>query len=433
MMRRKQKGVHRSIAGILFLLVTCQFFPTTALASDESVGTFGASYLRIPIGAELMCVPDVVAAMDPDASLAFSNPAGISRVLHSSVFFSRANWMEELSLNSAGAVIPIPRHGLAFSIGSRLLYAGEVNGFDGADQLVAEESYYGLALSTSLSKEFKGTGLSVGAGVTYMREHLPAEVGDGFAMSVGASYERGNHRVDAFAEDVGGQISFEGHEYDVAGRYTLGYGYAFRRSWGRVNVGTQVVFSHTELSDLQLGAACHLNRYFIFRAGVDSPVDGTPGEQLPFGAGLGFRYGSLMLDYAFTPQEYFANTHTFSVGFSFGGGRSVAPALSSAAGPKSSPAALSIPSQPAAQEVPPVAAQPKKPAVTYEIIAGVHSREESARAEIRALRLVKVPASLEPAGDRFKVLVGRYDSLEAANSALERYEKLGHRFQIEAL
>lgn len=430
MMRRKQKGTRRRLAGILFLLLTCPFFPTILFAGDDTAGTFGASYLRVPVGAALMSVPDVVAAMDPDASLAFSNPAGIAWVSQSCVFFSRANWLDELSLNAAGAVVPFPRYNLALSVGSRLLYSGQLQGFDNDDQVVSEDSYYGLALSTALSKKFERLGLSVGVGATYMREHLPAEVGDGVTMSFGMSYERGSHHIDIFAEDVGGDISFEGHDYPVAGRYALGYGYAFNRRSGRLDVGTQVMFSHSKLNHVQLGAAYHFHRFFIFRGGFDRPFDAPETAQLPFGAGLGFRHGTLMLDYAFTPQEYFASTHTFSVGFAFGAGAArsamMAPALEpTASSPESNPRPVEKGGSSSASPV-------HEPKTKYAIVAGVHSRAESARAEVRALRLVKVPASMETAGDRFKVLVGRYQTLEAANSALERYEKQGHRFQVEA-
>lgn len=430
MMRRKQKGTRRRLAGILFLLLTCPFFPAILFAGDDTVGTFGASYLRVPVGAALMSVPDVVAAMDPDASLAFSNPAGIAWVSQSCVFFSRANWLDELSLNAAGAVVPFPRYNLALSVGSRLLYSGQLQGFDNDDQVVSEDSYYGLALSTALSKKFERLGLSVGVGATYMREHLPAEVGDGVTMSFGASYERNNHHVDVFAEDVGGDISFEGHDYPVAGRYALGYGYAFSRSWGRLDVGTQVMLSHSELDRVQLGAAYHFHRFFIFRGGFERPFDAPETAQLPFGAGLGFRHGTLMLDYAFTPQQYFASTHTFSVGFAFGAGA----ARSAMMAPAVEPAGASTNSTPRPADKPEAfsATPPRETTPKYAIIAGVHSREESSRAEVRALSLLKVPATVETVGNRFTVVIGRYKTLEAANSALERYEKQGHRFQVEA-
>lgn len=430
MMRRKQGAPKRRLAAILFLLLSCQLFPTTTLAGDETAGTFGASYLRIPVGAALMSVPDVVAAMDPDGSLAFSNPASIAWVSQSCVFFSRATWLDELSLNAAGAVVPFPKYDLALSLGSRILYAGQLKGFDNDGEVVSEDSYYGMALSSALSKKFQRLGLSVGVGATYMREHLPVEVGDGVTMSFGASYERNNHHIDIFAEDVGGDISFEGHDYPVDGRYALGYGYAFNRRSGRLDVGTQAMFSHSKLNRVQLGAAYHFHRFFIFRGGFDRPFDAPETAQLPFGAGLGFRYGTMMLDYAFAPQEYFASTHTFSVGFSFGAGAArsavMAPVLEPTA---SSPEFNPRPVVKSGSSSPNPGREPK---TNYAIVAGVHSRAESARAEVRALRLVKVPASMETAGDRFKVLVGRYQTLEAANSALERYEKQGHRFQVEA-
>lgn len=449
MTQRKQGLMTWFLAGFLFSFWICQFSPTAVVAQDEGTGSYGAAYLKIPVGPTLMSVPDVLAGMDPDASLAFSNPAGLSHLTRGCAFFSRAAWLDELSLNAASVVLPVARYDMGFSLGTRLLQAGTLLGYDSNDRVVSEESYYGLAISGALSKRFSPLGLSLGVGLNYLRERLPGETGDGLSMSVGASYENGAHHVDVFAQDLGGEISFEGRDYPLDSRVVVGYGYAFVQSWGRLDVGTQFAVCRSDMERLQFGAAYHFPRFFVLRGGLDRPFDSPTTTQLPLSAGLGVRYGTFMLDYAFTPQEYFENTHTFSIGVSFGhggashrgsapgaaGARTTGPATPQGATPMTEDLSVPLsgtatrPTSPAA--VPSQGASAQEPALTkYLIVAGLHARAESARAEARALQLVKVPAIVEERQGGFGVLVGRYDTRKAAEKALASYERQGHRFQI---
>ncbi len=442
MMGRKRVGAfQRSVAVLVFLLL-CHL-PSVTRAGDEASGTYGASFLNIPIGARLTSVPDVVAGMEPDASLVFSNPAVVANLSRGQLFFSRVSWLEDLSLNAASVVLPVTPYDLNWSLGTRLLYSGDLKGYDDSNQVVAEESYYGLAFTTGVSKRFTPLGLSLGLGVSYFREHLPLETGDGFAMSLGASYQYRGHRVDFFANDLGGKIAFEGRDYPLDSRYVLGYGHVFKSGGGRLDVGGQMTISRSQLKRFQLGGAYHFARFFTLRGGMDQPLGSAPHTQTPVTAGLGFRYGNLAVDYAYASQEYFSNTHTFSVGFLFG--------QSAPAGGPADEGTMMGSSQGAAKAVPGVsgkvttapsvaAAEISKDASSaalgapsYEILAGIHARSESARAEMRALQLLKLSAVVENSGDRFRVIVGKYESLEKANAALARLGAKGHHFTIDVV
>jgi hypothetical protein len=376
--------------------------------------------------------------MEPDASLVFSNPAAVGHLSRGQLFFSRASWLEDLSLNAGSVVLPVTSYDLKWSLGTKLLYSGDLKGYNESNQVVAEESYYGLAFQTGVSKRFAPLGLSLGLGVSYFREHLPLETGDGFAFSLGASYQYRGHRVDFFANDLGGKIAFEGRDYPLDSRYVLGYGHIFRSGAGRFDVGGQVTISRSQVNRLQLGGAFHFHRFFTLRGGMDRPMGSTSHSQMPVTAGLGFHYGNLMVDYAFASQEYFSNTHTFSVGFLFGdaspagrtadgGAVPVAPIGSPEAGSKNSGEAMTDSPERLVQ------AQTDQVTTSFEILAGVHSRAESAQAEMRALQLLKMPASVENDGERFRVVVGKFDSLEKANAALARLESKGHRFTIDVV
>ncbi len=87
----------------------------------------------------------------------------------------------------------------------------------------------------------------------------------------------------------------------------------------------------------------------------------------------------------------------------------------------------------AAARIPKDASSAASGATSYQILAGIHARSESARAEMRALQLLKMSAIVENSGDRFKVVVGKYESLEKANAALARLGAKGHHFTIDVV
>lgn len=420
MIGRKRVGFSRHTAAILFLVLFA-LSHTTTHASEDLAGTFGASFMRVPVGASVMGTPDIVAGMNPDASMLFANPADLAAMTKGQLYLSRANWLEDMSLNAASMAIPVNSQNLVWSVGSRLLYSGDLNGFDETGQIVSSESYYGMAFTTALSRKFESLGLGLGAGVTYLREHLPLETGDGFAFSFGMNYNRGGHRISAFAEDLGGSVGFEGRDYPIDSRYVVGYGYSFFKGPGRLDLGGQMTVSRSDFKRIDFGGAYNFQKYFIVRAGLNRMYDAPNQSQMPLSGGLGFRYGTLSIDYAYTSQEYFSNTHTFSVGFGFGGGR----ASSAHAAP---PVGFDYQSN-AVQS--PMTGQAELP-VDYAVIAGVHSRSESAEAEVRALHLLKIPATVQLEGNQYLVLIGKYDSIERAEAVLAKYEEKGHQFRIHA-
>jgi hypothetical protein len=356
--------------------------------------------------------------------------AGIS---DTQLFLSRANWLDDLSLNAASIVIPSDKLGLQWSLGTRMLYSGDLQGFDAAGQVVEEASYYGLAFTSGLSRQFRSVGLSLGISVSYFREHLPLETGDGFAVNVGGSFRRGANKIDFYAANLGGTVSFEGHSYPVDSYYVFGYGRSFQQGWGKFDIGGQLVAARSATELVQLGIAYHMNRYFSLRGSLDHTFDEAASTGVPVSAGLGFCYGHLTLDYGYTPHEYFSNTHTFSVGFRFNGGsvqgsmkNSQALPLHTGINPASSDMTFRNGEDHQTANGTVQASQP----ATYEIVAGTHARLESAEAERRALELLNVPARIRDDGGKYQIVIESFDTMDKANTALKRYKKQGHTFTI---
>ena len=412
--------------------------------ADEGAGTLGAAFLTIPVGATATTVPGVVAGMRPDASMMFVNPAYLAQLGHTEVYLTRANWLDDLSMSALGVALPIPFE-LNWSLGSRLLYSGGLQGYNSAGEIVAEESYYGLGFTSTLSRRFPGIGLGIGLGATYVREHLPAQNGTGVFYTMGLSYERSGHRVDFTARDIGGALRFPGREYPIDSRYSFGYGRSFRRAWGVLDLGAELTFARSRASRFQLGASYAANAFLTLRSSVDHMLSAPANAQMPVTAGFGVHVGNLTLDYAYASREYFASTHTVSFTYAFdrmGARQSSSATKPSRMRPRAGNSVVS-PSKRAtteASEKGNAVSQPSGPGtpaqkaaqapVTYLVIAGVHSRVESAEAEARALRLLKVPADIVSVGRRSTVVVGRYSSRAKAESAVQKFRKKGHVFTI---
>jgi hypothetical protein len=424
-------GRHRTLAAgfVLGALALSQTVITPPAFAQTTAGTYGAAFLGVPIGARAMSTPDVVAGLRPDASLVFGNLASSARVDHTQVFFSTATWLEDMNLSAGSAVIPLRSAGLTWSLGSRVLYSGGLQGFDASGNVVDESAFYDLALSTGLSKRFDSVGLAIGAGVTYVREHQPLQTGNAVLFSVGASYEYLGNRFEVHATDFGADLSFDGQTYPIDSRVIFGYGRAINRSWGSLDLGAQLEILKSEQKRFQVGGAYHINRFLTVRSGVQHSFNAPSSSEMPITAGLGFHYNAFSIDYAYTAQDYFPATHTFSFNYGFGAG-----AHSSAdASAHTSRAATPRRNEPVAAVPSPVGSsgQGKNAAgVSYLVVAGTHGRLESARAEVRALRLLNVPAVTEKVGNSYRVLIGRYDSLSAANKAANEFLKKGHRFEV---
>ncbi len=414
-----------------------------ATAGESDTGTYGAPFVNFPVGAKLTASTDIVAAMDPDASLLFSNPAFLTGVSSYQVFFSTSNWLDDLRLTSISTAIPVGR-GLVLSLGSGFLYSGGLQGYDDALNVVEEESYYDVSLIGGVSKQI-GAGLSVGLSGTYLRQHLLPDDGDGYALTAGASFQRGKYIAHAVARNLAGKVSFQDAEYDVDREEIVGLGRIFDAGWGSLHAGVQMVWSTSAPARLEMGANYRFHTMFSVRTALKD-VSGEQSDLMGLDAGFGVRYQKVAFEYAFTPREYFSGTHTFSLCFTPGDGGtpsygsneisvSAAPPTPAATSPtptSTPPARVVSKPLPATPQTKPVAAAAPavKPAVRYVVLAGTHGWESSARAEARSLELVGIPAAVETIGGTYRVVIGVFDTRAAAMSAIRKHDKSGLKFRL---
>jgi hypothetical protein len=398
-----------------------------APARAQEGGAGSASFLKIPVGARLMASPDAVAGMRPDASLLYSNPAFLGGLESSELFVSSSQWLDQISFNSFGAAIPLgSTHNTVLGVGTTLLYSGGLKGYDAATTVVAENSYYDLGLDLAVAHHFSATGLSLAGGMTYVREHVADTDGAGFAFNAGASYWRGHNLFHAAVRDAAGAVRFDAQTWDIASEWMAGAGRVFNSGAGQFFAGIQASTSDAYGNRVRLGVDYAINSSFTLRGGFNDDLDAVQAGT-SVNAGFGMRYGAFALEYAYTPQDYFSSSHTFSLAYRFGASTTASVIPTVPQGDLAPP----VPETPATAPVP--AAPVAHPAsTTYLLVAGSHATRASAEAEAHTLQNLKIPADVVPEGPRFRVVVGQFSSFDDADHARFRYRANGHDFLIVA-
>jgi len=190
---------------------------TAASAQNPNLGTGGAQFLQIPVGARAEAMAGAVVGYIDDASSVFWNPAGIVKVKNVDVFFSYMDWFTLFDHSAAAIVYNIEDVG---AFGAHLIMFNtnemeitteiEPNGtgrfFDAGDMAI------GVTYARYLTDRF-----SVGLSAKYVHQQIWNETATGFAFDIGTQYRLDwqNLVIAMSMMNFGGDLRFDGPDLDV--------------------------------------------------------------------------------------------------------------------------------------------------------------------------------------------------------------------------
>ncbi len=85
---------------IFLILLACG----TVFAQNPNLGTSGAQFLQLPVGARAEAMSGAIIGLTDDASSVFWNPAGIVKVNNVQAHFSYMDWFDLFDFNAASIV-----------------------------------------------------------------------------------------------------------------------------------------------------------------------------------------------------------------------------------------------------------------------------------------------------------------------------------------
>ena len=312
-----------SVLGLVGLMT-----PALADAASvfEKVGTFGAQFLKIGVGARASAMGGAFVAVSDDASALYWNCAGIARIDpdKSELSLNHAQWVSDLQFEQLGYVFHVKRIPGAFGVHARALTmdpmvettafqpdpnVGTGRTFDAGDMSL------GVTYARSFTDKFS-------AGVTANFIHLGlAEFSQQtYSFDLGTLYDVGTlgMKIGMAISNIGGQVEFIEREERIPTVFRVGSSVSLIQSANQRLLGS-FEFSHPPDNSerLNLGAEYAFKNYMYLRGGYNINYDA---EGLAGGVGFHFPIsaaGEADLDYAYTDMKDLGSVHRFSLKFQF--------------------------------------------------------------------------------------------------------------------
>ena len=315
-----------------------------AFAANPNVGTAGAQFLQIPVGARAAAMGGAVVGHIRDASALYWNPAGIVNIPSGSLFAGYTQWWATVGLSHAAlaySVEDIGSFGIVatvlamdpMDVTTELQPEGTGETFDARDLMI------GVSFARRLTEDF-----SVGVTAKYVYQQIWRESASGIAFDVGTQYRIGvgDLTLAMAMTNFGGDLQMEGQDLEI--RYDASSGVPNNRLSPALleseafplplhfqvglsmtvvdldNVGLLLAVDVTHPNDtrerVNVGGELRLLQYLFLRGGYRINYDLDSGTM---GAGLRVPLGDLRVnvDYAYAIHDLLPNIHRFSLAVDF--------------------------------------------------------------------------------------------------------------------
>ena len=327
---------HLSGITVLTVVAVAAFllFPSASEAAFAKVGTAGAQFLKIGMGARGAAMGGAFVATADDPSAAWWNPACLVRVPGTQVQLSHVEWLESIRYEVGIVSREFPDIG-TFALQFGLLNSGDMDvttveePFGTGETFTCSDMVVGLSFARMLTDRF-----STGITVKYVREAWDDVSAGGIAVDLGTLYNTGFRtlRIGMAIQHFGGELQPDG-EYtsyfsgddstDVYEKYSMPMTFRLGLSMDILDRGSHfmtvnvdAVHPNDNEEQVGFGAEYWYNNLFALRGGYRMNTDE---EGLTAGAGFRIPMGdqTIILDYAYSDFGMLEMVHRASLGFAF--------------------------------------------------------------------------------------------------------------------
>lgn len=314
------------------------------LAQNPNLGTSGAQFLQLPVGARSEAMGGAIVGIADDASAIFWNPAGIAKVQNIQAHFSYMSWFDLFDFNAATIVYnagDIGTFGASMIVFTtdkmEITTEQEPNGtgryFDAGD----------ISLGISYAK-FLTDRFNVGLTVKYINQRIWNETASGIAFDIGTQYRLDfqNLTIAMCMTNFGADMQYDGpdldfvyrkddnfplsrltpsrlstEEYSLPLNFQVGIGFdVFEYEFVKMKGAIDVTHPNDNKERAHFGTEFSFFDRFFVRAGYKYNYDD---QDFAFGAGANVPLGNtaVCFDYAYSLYDTLPSVHRISVNLSF--------------------------------------------------------------------------------------------------------------------
>lgn len=287
----------------------------------EKVGTIGAQFLKIGIGARPAGMGSAYCAVADDASSVFWNPSGVARITDNVIALNHADWVADVLFTQACYVFDPKLLPGMMALHARSLYMpeqvvrtvynpeGDGRKFDNGDVAV------GLTYARSLTDKF-----SAGITCNYIHSSLADHTATAVAFDFGTLYDTGfqSLRVGMAIQNIGTEMQYIDDSVKLPTLFRVGMSASIFES-EQYTVLAAGEFSHPPDNNerANLGVEIGYQEFLRLRGGHGFGYD-ADGLGLGFGVKIPTSFSAeATADYAFSDMGYLGGVHRLSLDFRF--------------------------------------------------------------------------------------------------------------------
>jgi hypothetical protein len=295
----------------LLFLISClgteRKLCSPALAKEP--GTTGATFLKIGQGARPVAMGGAFSAVADDVNAVWWNPAGLANLSQKEFTATQSQWFADITHQSLGYA---QNWGEKSALGGSLIYLGTTDrGRSEWGEDLGSFDIKDLAFSLLFARKMSER-ISLGIGLKYISQELYEEKASGYAFDLGGLYQVSENLTYGLSlQNIGEEIKFieEGDPLPLS----LKLGAAYKLPEKDLTLALDLNLPSYEEIRINVGLEYWYKELLALRGGWKSGYD--LGEM---SLGLGFKFRSFLLDYAYVPYGDLGDTQRFSLTLRFG-------------------------------------------------------------------------------------------------------------------
>lgn len=297
--------------------------PECARAGREfaKVGTVGAQFLKIGVGARAVGMGGSFVAVADDATSIYWNPAGVAGLQDNVISINHLNWLADISFTQAAYVFGVSFLPGRFALNVRSLYMdsqarrtvfkpeGDGTSFDNGDIAV------GGTYARSFTDKF-----SAGISMNFIQQSLAGTTADAYAFDFGTLYDTGfrSLKIGMAIQNIGSELQWIDESVKLPTVFRVGMSMKLYESGDNLLLSSGE-FSHPPDNNERAawGFEYGFKEFFYARGGYQFKYDLET-----YSAGIGFKVPTSLnsearVDYGYTDMGALPGVHRMSIDFRF--------------------------------------------------------------------------------------------------------------------
>ncbi len=300
---------------LLFLAFTLPYTLNPLPLPAAGVGTTGATFLKVGVGARELAMGSAASAITEGANSINWNPGRLADLKQKNVTASYNALFIDESQGFIGYASPLDKNMGVIGVGVNYLTVSNMEKRAGdTDDPDSKFSNNNTAVSLSYARAEVRPGLDLGANLKYISQKLDTQNDKAIAVDLGSSYKINSDWTAAFTvQNLGSSIGPDNLPLTLKGGAAAGF------FDGKLTAAADLDWlAYDERFYVDFGAEYAFNGSLAFRAGYQAGRSQDKlGGLTGLSAGMGIKLDRFNLDYAYVPFGDLGDTHRMTIGFSF--------------------------------------------------------------------------------------------------------------------